>query len=384
MSLFILTHAFGFDSLRSKWNAPIFYYYIIIIPWTCAVCCFQTRSCRTSLSKTSRKTWPRRTSSSRWALRSRSSPFATSSTRCPPTATACSSTRSALAGPRSHCAAPATLAKFSVALFSATATMASPSLPRSCAGVTRFAKFTKSRAGCRSWTCNNGGFPRLHVVPGSTNLPNPSFTNLPPYVVISNQKNREHCSGPLTTLCSQSVVNLSIFHSNLVKSLPNVRCRVEAVARSPFVPSEVIKEQSPNKIKINPPNPTRCPFRHSAQNCSSQWLCCFVFWIAFWRCLLWFIPCKKRLLFWLLLVVRKTVHCKMWCLIEITVFKTDALVSKMYTFLCSVWWLCQLFGNLLWLDLNEMTAVKKYLALVDFFSLWRARDYFELNLIRKR
>jgi hypothetical protein len=23
MSLFILTHAFGFDSLRSKWNAPI-------------------------------------------------------------------------------------------------------------------------------------------------------------------------------------------------------------------------------------------------------------------------------------------------------------------------------------------------------------------------
>jgi hypothetical protein len=24
ISLFILTHAFGFDSLRSKWNAPIF------------------------------------------------------------------------------------------------------------------------------------------------------------------------------------------------------------------------------------------------------------------------------------------------------------------------------------------------------------------------
>jgi hypothetical protein len=26
MSLFILIHAFGFDSLRSKWNAPIFFF----------------------------------------------------------------------------------------------------------------------------------------------------------------------------------------------------------------------------------------------------------------------------------------------------------------------------------------------------------------------
>jgi hypothetical protein len=27
MSLFILNHAFGFDSLRSKWNAPIFCFF---------------------------------------------------------------------------------------------------------------------------------------------------------------------------------------------------------------------------------------------------------------------------------------------------------------------------------------------------------------------
>jgi hypothetical protein len=40
MSLFILTHAFGFDSLRSKWNAPIlffFFFRIVVVVNLCDV-----------------------------------------------------------------------------------------------------------------------------------------------------------------------------------------------------------------------------------------------------------------------------------------------------------------------------------------------------------